>query len=86
MFLCVCVCVCVAEFAAELRDFVEQEVRIYWPDLLPLIKMYILEASDRHPPPPSPRREVCCCWCSRPLRGSPLVRVNRGAPRPPYPV
>ena len=54
VFLCVCVCVCVAEFAAELRDFVEQEVRIYWPDLLPLIKMYILEASDRHPPPPIP--------------------------------
>lgn len=35
------------EFAAELKDFVEQEVPVYWPDLLPYIRIYILEASDR---------------------------------------
>eukprot|EP00288_Rhodomonas_lens_P008258 CAMPEP_0177739360 /NCGR_PEP_ID=MMETSP0484_2-20121128/26984_1 /TAXON_ID=354590 /ORGANISM="Rhodomonas lens, Strain RHODO" /LENGTH=665 /DNA_ID=CAMNT_0019253417 /DNA_START=98 /DNA_END=2098 /DNA_ORIENTATION=+ len=35
------------EFTAELRDFIEQDVPKYYPNLLPYIRIKLVEASDR---------------------------------------
>jgi len=35
------------EFTGELKDFVEQDASKYWPNLLPFIRIKVVEASDR---------------------------------------
>jgi hypothetical protein len=71
-----------AEFAAELKDFVEQEVPVYWPDLLPYIRIYILEASDRPVPRPRFPKRPPAPACRRPIdllsQRPPVLEAMRG--------
>ncbi|KAJ1487518.1 hypothetical protein T484DRAFT_1786416, partial [Baffinella frigidus] len=38
------------EFTAELRDFIEQDLPKFYPDLLQFVRIRVLEASDRDLP------------------------------------